>query len=111
MIAETSLEVYPGTKVKPSVVFRDTDHDTEIDPGNVELVWTLPDDTETTYVYGIDPEIVKSAVGIYYAELVLDDVGRHRMVWNGLLVGQVPVYVQVVDIPAWPQKRMPGGPH
>lgn len=111
MIAETHLETYPGKKVKPSVLFRDTDHDTLIDPGDVSLEWTLPDGALTTYVYGVDVEITKDAVGTYHADLVLDDTGRHRFVWIGLLVGQDPLYVLVREVPDWPFHRAPGGPH
>ena len=49
----------------------------DTDPTAITFKMLEPDGTVTTYVYGVDAELVKSATGIYYVDWTSDQAGRH----------------------------------
>ena len=62
-----------GALVKIEWVFRDTDSNL-IDPSAVYLFVKNPDDTETTWIYGVNAEVVKDSTGTYYSLLDTTDL-------------------------------------
>ncbi len=53
-----------------------------VDPATLILYIRTPSGTTTSYTYGVDPEVVKSAVGQYYIDVSLTEAGQwhHRYV-------------------------------
>lgn len=46
-----------------------------VDPGTVYFQFQLPDTSKVTYTYGVGGTVVKSAVGVYYADVSLGTAG------------------------------------
>jgi len=53
------------------------------DPTAVSVRIKTGDRTTTTYVYGVDAEVIKSAVGVYYIDVTVDSSGTWRFRWTG----------------------------
>jgi len=53
------------------------------DPTTVLFKITTPDGVTTTYTYGVDAELVKSATGIYYVDYVTAQSGEHKYRFAG----------------------------
>lgn len=53
------------------------------DPTTVTFTVVEPDGTSTTYTYGTDVEVVKSATGIYYTDVLLSSTGRWSVTSRG----------------------------
>lgn len=53
------------------------------DPTTITFKMREPDGTETSYVYGVDGECVKSSTGVYYVDWSFDQAGRHVARWYG----------------------------
>jgi len=53
------------------------------DPTAVLFKTQDPSGNETTYTFGVDANVVKSAVGNYYADWTLDEEGRWFYRWEG----------------------------
>jgi uncharacterized protein YfaS (alpha-2-macroglobulin family) len=70
-----------GQKVRCSVVFTVDDVDT--DPTTVTFKVKDPSGTTTTQVYLTDDEVVKTAVGVYYADVDTDEKGEWNFRWEG----------------------------
>ncbi len=51
------------------------------DPDTVTVKYKNPAGTTTTKVHGVDNEVVKSAVGIYYIDIDANDKGRWQVRW------------------------------
>lgn len=64
-----------GDKVRCQGTFTDSDGD-EQDPISVFVSVKEPGGTITTYEYGEDGEVIKSATGVYYVDLDADTTGR-----------------------------------
>lgn len=58
------------------------------DPTAVSFTMKEPDGTRTTYVYGTDAEVVRSATGIYYVNWSATQEGRHYYRWFATGTGQ-----------------------
>jgi len=72
------MNVYAaGALVKLEWVFRNSDDDSLIDPSAVYLWVKDPDNTETSFTYGVGTKIVKDSTGTYYA--LLDTTGFEGM--------------------------------
>lgn len=56
---------------------------TPTDPTFVQLSYELPDLSEVVLVYGIDAQIVRSATGVYYADIAVNQAGNWRYRWYG----------------------------
>lgn len=50
---------------------------TNTDPSAVTFKYKAPSGTITTYVYGTDAQLVKSAVGIYYVDVTVSAPGSY----------------------------------
>ena len=46
-----------------------------VDPGTVYFQFELPSGTQISYEYGVGGTVVKSAVGVYYADVSLGTAG------------------------------------
>jgi len=67
------------------------------DPTAVKVTVKDPSAHETKYVYGTDPEVVKSATGIYYIDVTIDEQGRWWFRWDatGALTAAVEESVKI----------------
>jgi len=61
---------------------------TDIDPTAVLFSFINPAGTSTTYTYGTDVELVKSATGIYYVDINASSSGVYRWRWYSTGTGQ-----------------------
>lgn len=59
------------------------------DPTVVTFKIRVPSGTVTTYVYGVDAQLVKSATGVYYVDYTTTAAGDHawRMAGTGAAIG------------------------
>ena len=76
------MTVLIGNLIKVRATFKD-DTQVKMDPTVVTLHVKNPADTETSYVYGTDPEVVRESQGVYY--MLLDTTaqpGEWMFVWN-----------------------------
>lgn len=71
----------PGDLVRLSTTF--TVDDTPTDPTSVTLTVQKPDGTQTDYVHGTDPEVVKDSTGVYHADIEADQAGLWVWAWTG----------------------------
>lgn len=76
-----------GTTVRCRAEFRDTS-DALQDPTTVSVTIRTPGDVNTTYVYGTDGEVVKSATGMYYIDVDANAHGRWYYRWFSTGTGQ-----------------------
>lgn len=63
-----------GDKVRVTGTIEQTDG-TNIDPTQVYGWYRDPDDTLTTYHYGVGSQLVRSAAGVYYMDIDTDTAG------------------------------------
>lgn len=77
-----------------SVTFRNAAQEID-DPDVVTFLWTLPDGTDGSWVYGTDPEVIKTATGKYVVALPITSPGR----WAGGFRGESvdPLGVNAID--------------
>ena len=73
--------IYPGTSLRRTVDFVDSSCDA-VDPDTVTFMLYSPCGTITSYVYGTDSEVQRSAAGSYYADFVPDVAGRWKLRWE-----------------------------
>lgn len=66
--------------IRLSVAF--TVSDVNTDPTTVTLKVQEPDGTETPYTYTL-AEVTKSAVGVYYKDIIVDSSGAWFYRWEG----------------------------
>ncbi len=52
------------------------------DPNALTFAVTTPAAATTTYTYGTDAELVKSATGIYYVDYTFATAGMYHVVWT-----------------------------
>lgn len=76
-------ETHVGGSAVFTVTFRDA-LNAIADPDDVTFLWTAPDGTNGSLVFGVDPEIVKLAVGKYVYALPITLPG----VWVGGFQGE-----------------------
>lgn len=77
-----------GDLVRLTGTFRDALTDALLDPTVVKVTIREPDGTTTTYQYGVDDEVVRSSLGVYYVEVPIDQIGMHHYRWYSTGVGQ-----------------------
>lgn len=77
------MSVLIGNLIKVQAVFKDANGDNQ-DPATVEVRRLRPGDgSPTTYVYGVDSEVVRASTGVYYIENDTTDLpGTWQFVWN-----------------------------
>lgn len=75
-----------GTQIRLTATFEVSDVAT--DPTAVTFKVRVPAGTITTYVYGVDAQLVKSATGVYYVDYTTANEGIHawRMAGTGTVV-------------------------
>lgn len=71
-----------GSQVKISCTFTDV-NGVAVDPTTVTVKYENPSGTETVFVYGTDAEVVKSAVGVYYVLVDVDETGTWYYRFDG----------------------------
>ena len=85
-----------------SVTFTDI-NDADADPATVTFRMRSPDGTVLVYVYGTDPEVKKTAVGIYYVEHEFAGPGRHVLRWEGagtiVVAEETEYYIRRSEVP------------
>lgn len=59
-----------------------------VDPTTVSFKFKNPAGSVTTYVYGVDAQLVRSGVGIYYADISLTAPGIWRYRFESTGTGQ-----------------------
>jgi hypothetical protein len=59
-----------------------------VDPAVVKCQVRTPDGTVTTYTYGTDAEVIKSATGAYYLDVDAATAGEWRYRWYSTGSGQ-----------------------
>lgn len=67
-----------GTRIRSTATFTNA-AGTNTDPTTVTVKYRVGNGTVTTKVYVTDPEVVRSAAGIFYIDL---DVGTARGMWH-----------------------------
>ncbi len=70
-----------GTEIRIFIDFTDTSG-AAVDPATVTLKTLDPLNGQTTYTYGTDANVGKSAVGSYYADITPDVPGRWVIRWE-----------------------------
>lgn len=86
----TSLEDYiVGDKPRVRASFYAIDTEVLTDPSSIFAMVKKPDGTETSYQYGVDPEVVRESAGVYNIAILLDAAGHWFVRWKGIgtLVG------------------------
>ena len=76
----------PGDGFQLQATF--TKNNVNTDPTTVTFKFKDPAGVITTYVFGVDPEIVKSAVGTYYMDVTVSDEGQfwYRIEGTGAVI-------------------------
>ena len=73
--------LYPGDQYSLDVEL--LYHGVRFDPStSVNIVLTLPDASTVTYVYGVDSEITKDAIGLYSVDFVIPSASTSVGVWS-----------------------------
>lgn len=85
-----SLKTDEGVQPKVRVTF--TRADVAFDPSTVRFTLKKPSEIVTTYIYGVDAEVVRESTGVYYLEPHLDEPGR----WEGRVDDGVPAVSSAV---------------
>lgn len=75
-----SDRIEPGNTVQFDAVIRYQDVDT--DPIDLILRVTNPSGVHTVYTYGVDPELTKTTIGQYHAEIVIPDLQSSVGTWQ-----------------------------
>jgi len=75
-----------GDQVRSSASFRNAGG-TAADPTGVKFLHAEPDGTETTYVFGVDGEVVQDSTGEFHFDVIAAAAGRHvvRSVGSGVV--------------------------
>ena len=69
-------------RVKLQVSFVDSSG-AHADPDEVTLKIKTPSGT-TSYVYGVDADVIRESAGVYYYLLLLGEAGKHVYRWEGV---------------------------
>ena len=85
-----------GDAVRVTVRFTDPDK-TLIDPSTITGKFKNLSKVTTTYVYGVDAELVKKETGVYYIDIPVDTSGSwyYRYEATGTHIGAVEGYFKV----------------
>lgn len=69
------------------------------DPTTITFMFLDPSGTTTTWVFGVDPEVVQDGVGEYHADWTLDEEGGWYYRWEGTgtLDASAERYLEVRD--------------
>lgn len=77
------MAVHVGSAFEEDIEIYNTDGNLD-DPASLYVALVAPDGTQTNYVYGIDPEVTRTGVGLYtFISPPLDQVtSRNRLWWS-----------------------------
>lgn len=76
------MTVLIGNLIKVQATFQDENLDNQ-DPATVQVRVKDPSDTITTYVYGVNVQVVRASKGVYYIEIdTSSQPGTFQFVWN-----------------------------
>lgn len=76
-----------GDQIRITATFTDIDG-AAVDPATLQFKFKTPGSAITTYVYGVDAQIVKSGVGVYYVDVPIDASGTWSYRFAGTGAGQ-----------------------
>jgi len=71
-----------GQKIKVTGYFRNVDTGAYVDPTTVTFRTKDPSGNLSAHVYGVDPNVTKTAIGKYRYDLLLDEVGTWWLRWD-----------------------------
>lgn len=54
-----------------------------VDPTTITLEIKNPSGTIITWVYDVDPEVIRTGAGVYYADYLIEKSGIHYFKWFG----------------------------
>lgn len=74
-------KIAPGQPVRLTSCFQDSATGNPVDPDTVQAVILSPYGRKTTYTFGTDVELGKTATGSYYLDVTPDDGGRWFFRW------------------------------
>lgn len=74
-MAELSLKVVAGNRVRVTATFTAVGATVPGDPSSVKVTVRKPDGTSTTSEYGVDAALVRDAAGVYHLDFVADTKG------------------------------------
>ena len=72
-----------GQRIRCSGAFTDTASGAYVDPATVTFRTKDPSNNLSAHVYGVDPNVVKTATGRYRYDLLLDEAGDWWLRWEG----------------------------
>ena len=72
-----------GNGIRVSVKYRAVQTGAYVDPGTVTVLIKDPSLNVTTWVYGVDPEVQKTATGLYFTVVDADEAGLWEYRWEG----------------------------
>lgn len=72
-----------GNRVRINASFADSEGAADPDTLSIKIRRTRRPSTEIRYVYGTDPEVVKTDTGSYHVIFDPPSVGRWRYYWTG----------------------------
>lgn len=82
-------QVQIGNKVRVTGTFTNAiDNYSPLDPGSTKVDIENPSGVEVSYQFGVDPEIVRTGIGVYYIEYTLDEVGMWYFRWYSFGLGE-----------------------
>lgn len=72
-----------GRKIRLTVTITNANTGVAVDPDNLTLTVRNRDtEASTAYVYGVDALIIRSATGVYYADVTPNDDGNYAYRWS-----------------------------
>jgi len=85
-----------GTALRITAVFTDISGDAA-DPSVIKFKVNPPKGADEEYIYGTDTEVVRTGVGVYHFDLLLDEAGSWYYRWVGS--GNVAKAFENIDDP------------
>lgn len=70
-----------GNTLRTTMTVKD-DANVLSDPATLTIIIDSPSGVATTYVYGVDAEIIRLSAGLYYAEFTLSEIGLWEYLWT-----------------------------
>jgi hypothetical protein len=80
-----------GETVRARNTYRDPDTGVLTDPSSVTVVVRVPSGTETTYTFGVSPQLTKVSTGIFQLLIPLTLTGTYKWKWTGTATDKVAV--------------------
>lgn len=71
-----------GNAVRSTIKFKSVASGSYVDPTTVTAKVKNPGGTISTYIYGVNPELQKSSVGVYFLIIDCDQAGAWKYRWE-----------------------------